>query len=563
MEQINKIDILIIGGGAAGLRAAIAAAESDPRISVALISKVYPVRSHTVSAEGGVAAALQKGDSPHLHAEDTIIGGNFLSDQDAVEFFTANAKQEIITLEHWGCPWSRTDEGKIAVRAFGGMKTKRTAYAADKTGFYLLHSLFERSLKYGNIKRYDEWYVTSLLTAEDGINGATAIHQKNGEMAAFSAKTVIMATGGAGRIYRFTTNSFIKTGDGMALAYDAGAALKDMEFVQFHPTALAKNGLLITEAARGEGGHLVNSKNERFMKRYSPDKMELAPRDIVSRAILSEIAAGRGMNGANQDHVALDIRNLGEKTIREKLPMVREICLQYGGINPAKELIPIRPAQHYFMGGISVDKDAKTTIPGLFACGETACVSIHGANRIGSNSLAECLVFGRVAGINASKLAKNKAKPIISKTQITESEKNIKDILSRKGKENLCEIREEMQITMDETAGIIRDEKNLQRGIDKIAELRERAKHVLIRDKSTVFNSELIDRLELDCMLKISEAVLKSAIQRKESRGAHHRTDHPKTDNAGFLTHSIALKSDQGMCISSKPVNITAWQPDK
>jgi succinate dehydrogenase / fumarate reductase flavoprotein subunit len=549
MEQITKHDILIIGGGAAGLRAAIAAAEEHPTLSVALVSKVYPVRSHTVSAEGGVAAAISENDSPEKHAEDTIKGGHNLGVREVVDFFTREAKKEIITLEHWGCPWSREQNGKIAVRAFGGMETKRTVYAADKTGFYLLHSLFERSLKYENIKRYDEWYVTSLLTDNEGVCGAFAIHLKDGEMAAFQAGAVIIATGGAGRIYRTTTNSHIKTGDGMALAFNTGAALKDMEFVQFHPTALAKNGILITEAARGEGGYLLNGLGERFMEKYSPTAMELAPRDVITRAILSEIAAGRGTtdqansnarpgiseqttlknstkpNSKDQSpHVFLDIRHLGDKKIKEKLPMVREISLEYAGINPAKNMIPVKPAQHYFMGGIAVNINAETTIKGLFACGETACTGIHGANRLGSNSLAECLVFGRVAGLSAAKHAKNKTSSELSKAQINNCEKDIHKLLNQSGKENLSKIREEMQTTMDEKAGIIRNGKDMQTGIDKITELQNRSKNIAINDKSTIFNTELIDLLELNCMLKVAEQVLRAALARKESIGAHYIT---------------------------------------
>ncbi len=566
MEVIQGYDILIIGGGAAGLRAAISAAETDQGLKIALISKVYPTRSHTVSAEGGVAAAMREYDSAENHAYDTVKGSDYLADQDAVEFFTRDAHNEIIRLEHWGCPWSREDNGKIAVRAFGGMNVKRTVYAADKTGFYMLHSLFERSLLYENISRHDEWYVTKLLTNDAGVCGVIAIHQKTGKIAAIKAKSVIMATGGAGRIYKFTTNSALNTGDGLALAYDAGAALKDMEFVQFHPTAMAKTGILITEAARGEGGYLTNKNGERFLERYLPEKMELGPRDMISRAILSEIRAGKAYDGPYGHYVHLDIRHLGEKLINENLPLVREIAKSYGDTDPVYEPIAVRPAQHYTMGGIATDINTKSTIPGLQAAGEASCVTIHGANRLGSNSLSECLVFGAQAGKTAVENCRKHSSDFSDKeisSQLNDEIKRLKKLLEKDGKEQIAKIRMKMQENMDIHAGIFRNEKSLQEGLSKTKELREKVKNVALSDKSTIFNFALTNLLELQSMLTVCEAVFTAAIRRKESRGAHFRTDFPARNDENFLKHQLVLKSDKGMEIKEQAVTITKWQPQE
>jgi succinate dehydrogenase/fumarate reductase flavoprotein subunit len=564
VETINGYDILIIGGGAAGLRAAIAAAETDNRLKIALVSKVYPTRSHTVSAEGGIAAAMREYDSVENHAYDTVKGSDFLADQDAVEFFTSRAREEIITLEHWGCPWSREENGKVAVRAFGGMNVKRTVYAADKSGFYLLHSLFERSLLYENIKRFDEWYVTDLLTDDKGVTGVAAIQQKSGKIAVISAKAIIMATGGAGRVYRFTTNSALNTGDGLALAYNAGAALKDMEFVQFHPTAMAKTGILITEAARGEGGHLINKNGERFLKDYLPEKMELGPRDMVSRAILSEIRKGNGCEGPYGHHVLLDIRHLGKKTIDEKLPLVREIAINYGDTDPVDHPIAVRPAQHYTMGGIATGVDTRSTLPGLFAAGESACVTIHGANRLGSNSLSECLVFGAEAGKNAAEYCQNhKHGRSATNEKVGQISQKIKSILETEGKESTAKIRNEMQECMDHHAGILRNRESLTKGLSIIKELSEKSNRVTIKDKSLVFNTELTGLLELKSMLQVCELIFECALRREESRGAHYRTDFPARDDDKFLIHQLAEKKGKGMEIRQEKVTITKWKPEE
>src|SRR5438552_7115161 len=407
-------DVLVIGGGGAGLRAAIAAAETSDRLSIAVLSKVYPMRSHTVSAEGGAAAVMRDNDSLDTHAKDTIFGSDFLADQDVVEAFVKEAPGQMIQIEHWGCPWSRDPDGRVSVRSFGGMSVNRTLYAADKTGFHMLHALFQTSLKYDAIVRYDEWYVSQLLVEDGKARGVVALNMYTGEVQAIAAKAIILCTGGAGRIFPFTTNAAIKTGDGMALAYRAGAPLKDMEFVQYHPTGLPGTGILITEASRGEGGYLKNKDGYRYLQDYGLGppteqpvhrKMELGPRDILSRCHIQEYQKGRTFEGPYGHYVHLDLRHLGEKLIDKNLPFVRELVKNYVGIDPVYEPIPVRPVLHYTMGGISTDINAKTRLDGLFAAGEAACVSINGANRLGSNSLTELLVFGARAGQAAARHA--------------------------------------------------------------------------------------------------------------------------------------------------------------
>ena len=417
--DISYHDVLLVGGGGAGLRAAIAVAETDPNLSVAVISKVYPMRSHTVSAEGGAAGVIKPGDTLDEHAYDTISGGDWLCDQDAVEAFVKEAPEELLRLEHWGCPWSRDSDGHIAVRAFGGMKKMRTWFAADKTGFHLLHTLFQTTLKYKAVIRYDEWFVTKLLTDEGRVQGVVALQLMSGKIQAIMAKSVILCTGGCGRVFPFTTNASIKTGDGMALAFQAGAPLKDMEFVQYHPTGLPFTGILITEATRAEGGYLINKDGYRYLQDYNLGKptpqpvlrnMELGPRDRLSQAFVKEMEKGRTIDTAYGPVVHLDLRHLGEKLINTRLPFVRELCLKYENIDPIKELIPVRPVIHYMMGGVDTDKYGATRLAGLYAAGEVACVSINGANRLGSNSLPELLVFGARAGEAAARAA-TEAKP--------------------------------------------------------------------------------------------------------------------------------------------------------
>jgi succinate dehydrogenase/fumarate reductase flavoprotein subunit len=559
-------DIVVVGGGAAGLRAAIAAAEADPELTIALVSKVYPMRSHTVSAEGGTAAVLRDDDSFELHALDTIKGSDFLADQDAVESFVARCPEEIIRLEHWGCPWSRDEDGRVSQRAFGGMSVKRTVFAADKVGFHILHTLFQTSMKYPQIHRFDEFFVTSLIVDGGACTGVVAIDLRGGSTISIAGKATILATGGCGRVYEFTTNGFIKTGDGMALAYRAGVPLKDMEMVQFHPTCLPGTGILITEAARGEGGYLINKDGERYMQRYLPGKMELGPRDILSRAMIQEIQAGRAFEGPYGPHLALDLRHLGAKKIDERIPMVRELAEKYLGLDPIREPIPVRPGQHYMMGGVSTNMKGETSLPGLYAVGETACVSINGANRLGSNSLSECLVFGTACGLAAVDFTKKKSSyprgAAAREALRTEEARVFDSLLGReRGKETLAGLRVEMQQLMERDVGIFRDESGLTNACGHLAKLRERFGAIGLADKDRVFNTELTGVLELDLMLDVAATIAHSARERRESRGAHSRTDHPQRDDANYLKHSLAFRTDGAPRIEYTPVTITKWQP--
>ncbi|HYS74218.1 MAG TPA: succinate dehydrogenase/fumarate reductase flavoprotein subunit [Thermoplasmata archaeon] len=565
MER-TTYDIIVVGGGAAGLRAAIAAAEENSDLSIALVSKVYPMRSHTVSAEGGTAAAMRDYDSFELHATDTIKGSDFLADQDAVEFFVAKCPEEIIRLEHWGCPWSRDPDGRVSQRAFGGMSVKRTVFAADKVGFHILHTLFQTSMKFPQIERFDEYFVTSLIVDGGACVGVTAIDLRGGRMVAIGAKATILATGGCGRVYEFTTNGFIKTGDGMALAYRAGVPLKDMEMVQFHPTCLPGTGILITEAARGEGGYLINKAGERYMERYLPGKMELGPRDILSRAMIQEMKAGRAFDGPYGQYLGLDLRHLGEATIDTKLPMVRELAEKYMGLDPIHEPIPVRPGQHYMMGGVSTNTRGETNVPGLYAVGETACVTINGANRLGSNSLSECLVFGAWTGRAVAEFTKQRSRypsTATARAALKAEEGRVFDgLLGReRGKETLAGIRVEMQQLMDRDVGIFREEARLAEACEKLAKLRERFAHVGLADKDRVFNTELTAVLELDFMLDVAATIAHSARNRRESRGAHSRSDYPTRDDANYLKHTLASRTDGAPRIDYAPVTITKWQP--
>lgn len=560
-------DIVVVGGGAAGLRAAIAAAESDPKLTIGLVSKVYPMRSHTVSAEGGTAAVLRDYDNFDLHCLDTIKGSDYLADQDAVEFFVAHCPEEIVQLDHWGLPWSRDDGGKIQQRAFGGMSVKRTAFAADKVGFHILHTLFQTSMKFPQIHRLDEWFVTDIILDNGTAAGVIALDIRRGELNYVTSKAVVLATGGCGRVYEFTTNGYIKTGDGMALAYRAGVPLKDMEMVQFHPTCLPGTGILITEAARGEGGYLINKAGERFMKTYLPSKMELGPRDILSRSEIQEIRAGRGFEGPRGAYVGLDLRHLGEKAIDERLPMVRELAEKYLGLDPIHEPIPVRPGQHYIMGGVSTNLRGETNVPGLYAVGETACVSINGANRLGSNSLSECLVFGTSTGLAAAAYAQKKgwSRGAAAKERLAKEEARIfGDLMKREeGKESVAAIRKEMQQIMERDVGIFREEKGLTDACAKLATLRQRFTNVGIADKDRVFNTELLQALELDFMLDVAQAIAWSALNRRESRGAHSRTDYTTRDDANYLKHTLAYRADGAPRIDYLPVTITKWQPQE
>ncbi len=571
-------ELLIVGGGGAGLRAAIAIGEENPSLSVAVVSKVYPMRSHTVSAEGGAAAVIKANDSLDDHAKDTITGSDWLADQDAVENFVKEAPAEMIQLEHWGCPWSREPNGQVAVRPFGGMKIERTWFAADKTGFHMLHALFQTSLKHHNVTRYDEWFVTRLLVDAGRVQGVTAIELRTGQVRALAAKAVILSTGGAGRIFPFTTNAAIKSGDGMALAYRAGAPLKDMEFVQYHPTGLPGTGILITEAARSEGGILVNKDGYRYLQDHNlgqpldihdsrhPQKstMELGPRDRLSQAFMKELDKGRTIKGPYGDVVHLDVRHLGEKKINKKIPFVRELAKNYAGIDPVYEPIPVRPVVHYMMGGVSTDKEGATVVPGLFAAGECACVSLNGANRLGSNSLTELLVFGARAARSAVRFASQNPAPRqdVLKAQAEDEQKQLVERwFLGGGKETIANVRVDLNKTMEAGAGIFRTAESLQKTCDTIRQLKERYRQVCISDKSLSYNTELIAALELGFLLDAAEAVSFSALARRESRGSHQRTDFPKRDDQNFLKHSLAFRTEGDPRIDYLDVVITRWPP--
>ena len=579
MADALQHDLLIVGGGGAGLRAVIAAAEAYPGLDVAMVSKVYPMRSHTVSAEGGAAAVIKDDDSFEDHIHDTISGADWLADQDAVEAFVREAPEEMIRLEHWGCPWSREENGSVAVRPFGGMRIRRTWYAADKTGFHMLHTLFQTSLRHAGVKRYDEWFATRLLVEDGRCQGVAAIELRSGEIHAIKAKAVILCTGGGGRVFPFTTNAAIKTGDGMAMAYRAGVALKDMEFVQYHPTGLPGTGILITEAARGEGGVLVNAEGRRYLQDYGLGEpvdlgdprhpqlrtMELGPRDKLSQAFMHEQEAGRVFRGDYGSYTHLDVRHLGERRIEERIPFVRELAKNYAGIDPVHEPIPVRPVVHYMMGGVHTDLDGATSLPGLYAAGECACVSINGANRLGSNSLTELLVFGRRAGHGAALWAQRQpeiaAANLDAQAAAEQARIASRFLQPRAGGERPAAIRRELNDAMEEGVGVYRDEAGLRATTERIAGLRERFANVALDDHSRSFNTDLTAALELEFLLDVGEAVAHSALARTESRGSHQRTDYPERDDGRFLRHSLAYRTDGAPRIEYADVTITGWPP--
>ena len=554
-------DIIIVGAGLAGLRAAVAASEVNNKLDIAVISKHHPLRSHSVCAQGGTGAVMRDKDSFDLHAYDTVKGADFLADQDTVEFFVRQAPKEIVLTEHWGCPWSRNEDGKIDQRAFGGHSFPRACFAADMTGFHEMHAIYGKAISYGNVKFYDEWFATSLITEDKTAIGLTAIEMKTGEMQAFRAKSIVMATGGHERIYEFTTFSHSTTGDGMAMVYRAGAPLEDMEFVQFHPTGLVPSGVLITEGARGEGGYLLNANGERFMKKYAPEKMELAPRDVVSRAEQTEINEGRGFQGPYGQYIAIDLRHLGEEKINERLPLIRDVAIKLGGVDPVKELIPIRPAAHYSMGGIKANIKTETPIAGLYAAGECSCISVHGANRLGTNSTADCLVFGAVAGEEAAKHATSTSLREISQDKLLAEEKRIAGISHKEGTERVPAIRDEMRRIINEKAWIYRNGDQLQSALKEVRELRQRFKNIRVEDGGKPFNTGFLGALQLDFMLELAEVTVVSALPRNESRGAHSRLDYPKRDDQNWLKHTLAYYTTDKPRLEYIPVTITKWQP--
>ncbi len=575
--EIIRSDVAIIGAGGAGLRAAITLAEADPSITISLISKVYPMRSHTCAAEGGAAGVIKSDDSLEHHFNDTVGGGDWLCDQDAVDYLVQEAPKELLQLEHWGCPWSREADGSVAVRPFGGMKKQRTWFAADKSGFHILHTLFQTSLRFPSIKRFDEYYATDLIVEEGRCQGFTAIEMRSGQMRQFQARAVIIAGGGAGRMFPFTTNGAIKTGDGMALAYRAGVALKDMEFVQYHPTGLPNTGTLLTEACRGEGGILLNKNGRRFLQDYGmgPETpvgkpqlktMELGPRDRVSQAFWHEQKKGNMLPTKYGDCMLIDLRHLGEKKINERLPLVRDMSISYLSVDPVKDPVPVRPVVHYMMGGIDTDIKAATQLPGLFAAGECACVSINGANRLGSNSLTEILVFGRRAALSAIEFigsgVKHSTDAALAAKAAT-GQGRIRALFEKSGgKESMAGLRREMMATMEENAGIYREKDGLSAAVGKLGELRQRYAEVELTDKTNVYNTDLLQALELGSMLDCAEAVTASALARTESRGAHQRLDFVERDDKKFLRHSLAyFHAKEPPRIDYRDVVITKSQP--
>lgn len=546
-------DVLIVGAGLAGMRAGLAA---SPMLDVAVLSKVHPVRSHSVAAQGGINAALGENDSWEAHAFDTTKGGLYLGDQDAIEAMCHDAPGDILELERMGVIFSRDGQGRIAQRPFGGAGFPRTCYAADRTGHAILHAMYEQILK-RHIYVYEEWYVTSLIV-EDGVcRGVVAWDVLRGGLHAIGAKAVILATGGSGRVFLTSTNAVINTGDGMALAYRVGAPLEDMEFVQFHPTTLKDTGILITEGARGEGGYLLNTLGERFMKQYAPEHMELATRSTVSLAIGKEILEGRGVDGC----VLLDLRHLGRQRIMERLPQIRELAIEFAGVDPIESPIPVRPGAHYQMGGVRTDQWGETEIPGLYAAGECACVSVHGANRLGGNSLLETIVFGRRAGQRAGEHVRQVTPRALSDGTLKAEEARIATLMSNPGPERAWQIREELGKTLSRNLGIFRTKESMTNALHHVQALKERAARVTLQDHGKVFNTDLIHALELDSLLDIAETIAAGGIAREESRGAHYRSDFPNRDDGQWLKHTLAYQSVDGPKLSYAPVAITRFPP--
>ena len=557
-------DVLIIGAGLAGQRAALAAAEAGA--SVAIMSKVHPVRSHSVAAAGGINAAISLADDWHSHAYDTVKGSDFLGDQDAIEIMCSQAPAEVMHLEHIGVTFHRNDDGELDLRAFGGASMKRTAYVADITGQALLHVLYEQLMKHHEtVARYEEWFTTSLLRDESGACvGVVARDVRSGRMEAFTAKNVILACGGAGQCYKPTTNGLIVTGDGISLAYRAGAPLMDMEMVQYHPTTLLGSGILITEGARGEGAHLLNKNGERFMEKMAPNKMELASRDVVSRAEQIEIDEGRGV-GPDGQGIYLDVTVVPRKRTLEALREIVNLGRDFAGVDITREPILIRPGQHYIMGGVKTDVWGQTSIEGLYAAGEVACVSVHGGNRLGANSLLDTLIFGRRSGEHAAERSKHLRLPEVdTRAQLEHDAGVIDSIIAREhGGRRISEIKEELGVAMNDYAAVFRDEAGLQTALEIIGRLREESEKAWIDDRGTVFNQDVLGALELGFMIDCAEATVVGAIERKESRGAQFRTDYPERNDSEWLKHIDISLNGAGPEITFSPVTITEWQPEE
>ncbi|MGI0011508.1 MAG: succinate dehydrogenase/fumarate reductase flavoprotein subunit [Nitrosopumilaceae archaeon] len=564
MTDTIEHDLLIVGSGLAGLRAAIQAAKTSSKIKIAVISKLQVMRSHSVSAEGGTAAVLfpEEGDSLESHVYDTVKGSDFLADQDVVERLVHEMPSEIYQLEHWGMPWSRREDGRIGQRKFGGYSFPRAAYAQDKVGFYEMQTLYDTCQKFDNIEFFNEWFVTSIIHDGQRFCGITAIELSSGTFYTIKAKALIIATGGAGRVYSYSTYALSSTPDGLDMAYRAGLALKDMEFVQFHPTGILPSGILITEGARGEGGYLINKDGERFMKRYASGLMELAPRDIVSRSMMTEILDGRGFkNETGVDCLKLDLRHLGDGVIKEKLAAIREISMKFSGVDPSNEPIDVRPVCHYMMGGIHTDIDGATEIQGIWAAGEAACNSTHGANRLGANSTSECIVWGKITGELAARyVVDSKTSPFPLHLVVAEEKRIYDGIFRGRGDVNPYEVKQQLTDTMNEKAYVFRNEKDLVDGLKKLRDLKEKTwKHV--DDKASEYNTNFTNVIELDSMFRIAEVILVGAIKRKESRGAHARTDYPARDDKNFLHHTLAYYDAKEPILKEYPVTITKYKP--
>lgn len=564
VERIH--DVVIFGTGLAGLRAAVEIARrSEGRVDLALVSKVQLMRAHSVCAEGGTGAVLyeDEGDSLDLHAWDTVKGSDFLADQDVVDRFVAASPTEILLLDRWGIPWSRDGDGRIQQRPFGGHSFPRATMAADKTGFMEMQTLYDTLLQWDCFQRYDEVFVTGIAVEDGRFAALTAIDAASGEMLVLRGKALLIATGGGGCLYGFTTYSQSVTGDGLAYAWRAGLPLEDMEFVQFHPTGLVPSGILMTEGCRGEGGYLRNAGGDRFMDRYAAAKMELAPRDIISRAMITEIDEGRGVTVEDGlDHLWLDLTHLGADKINHRLPTIREVCMKFVGIDPIVEPIPVRPVAHYSMGGIEADIDGHTRIDNVWVAGEAACHSLHGANRLGTNSTAECLVWGGITGGEIFRHVDGAALPeLATETVAAEERRLFEDLLQRDGDENPYDLRRELRALMDRDVGVFRTGDGLERALQKVGELERRFADVGVGDRGRVYNSNLFHVLELENLLDLARVMITGAVAREESRGAHSRRDFPDRDDDRFLRHTLAWQRDGEVELGTKPVAIHKWKP--